>query len=105
MNRRKEIGTLYSIGMDIQALRNHFSREFLFEQGKSFLLSVLITLGIMLGIAGLFKSVDMKALILYFPYLVFLGFAVLVYGLILLIYWTGLSAILNHEPIDLIRGI
>ncbi|MHC3403304.1 ABC transporter permease [Aerococcus sp. Group 2] len=105
MNRRKEIGTLYSIGMDIQDLRNHFSREFLFEQGKSFLLSVLITLGIMLGIAGLFKSVDMKSLILYFPYLVFLGFSLLVYGLNLLIYWTGLSAILNHEPIDLIRGI
>lgn len=105
MSRRKEIGTLYSIGMDIQALRNHFSREFLFEQGKSFLLSALITLGIMLGIAGLFKSVDMKSLILYFPYIVFLGFSLLVYGLNLLIYWTGLSAILNHEPIDLIRGI
>ncbi|MDK6596818.1 MULTISPECIES: ABC transporter permease [Aerococcus] len=105
MSRRKEIGTLYSIGMDIQALRNHFSREFLFEQGKSFLLSALITLGIMLGIAGLFKSVDMKSLILYFPYLVFLGFSILIYGLNLLIYWTGLSAILNHEPIDLIRGI
>lgn len=105
MSRRKEIGTLYSIGMDIQDLRNHFSREFLFEQGKSFLLSALITLGIMLGIAGLFKSVDMKALILYFPYLVFLGFSILVYGLNLLIYWAGLSAILNHEPIDLIRGV
>ncbi|MHA6393673.1 hypothetical protein ACX3TR_07600 [Aerococcus mictus] len=47
----------------------------------------------------------MKSLILYFPYIVFLGFSLLVYGLNLLIYWTGLSAILNHEPIDLIRGI
>ncbi|MDK6369864.1 MULTISPECIES: ABC transporter permease [Aerococcus] len=105
MSRRKEIGTLYSIGMDLKALKQGFTKEFLIEQGKSFLLAVLISLVIMAGIAGAFRSIEMKAFVFYFPYVEFIIFSCLIYGLNLIIYRLGLKSLLDHEAIDLIREI
>lgn len=104
LSRRKEFGTLYTIGMDSKALKKRFNKEFLFEQLKSFLLSVVISLFLMMIIAQLYRSVNIKALILYFPYVEFLVFSGLVYGLNLLIYRAGLNLILSYNPIELIKG-
>lgn len=47
MSRKKEIGSLYSCGMDLDELKSVYQKEFIYEQIKSLILAILISLGVM----------------------------------------------------------
>jgi len=103
MSRRKEIGTLYSIGMDKENLKKKYEKEFLLEQIKSLIFALFISIIFMIVVASLFKSIDFRNLILYFPYLEFILFSVLVYAINFIIYKFSLKNILKLDPIKLIK--
>lgn len=105
MSRKKEIGSLYSIGMDIDDLKKQYSKEFVLEQGKSFGISIIISIILAFVISLFFKDVSFKNLLAYFPYLEFMGFSILVYGINFLIYLASLKAILKNQAINLIRNV
>lgn len=105
MSRKKEIGTLYSCGMDLDELKSTYLGEFIEEQIKSFIFAILISLGVMFAISIFSSSLTMKNLLLYYDYKLFLGFSLIVYGINLLIYHFSLKRILDRPTIDLIRTI
>ena len=103
--REKEIGSLYSSGMDISELKGKYEKEFLLEQVKSFLLVSFISLGVMITIAILSSQFSLSILLRYYDYKIFLAFSILVYGINILIYRFSLKRILDRPTIDLIRTI
>ena len=105
MSRKKEIGSLYSCGMDVDELKNIYQREFIGEQVKSFIISIMVSLGVMFVISLIASDLRMSTLIEYYDYKSFLGFSLLVYGINLLIYHFSLKRILDRPTIDLIRTI
>nr|WP_072537580.1 FtsX-like permease family protein [Anaerococcus mediterraneensis] len=105
MSRKKEIGSLYSCGMDEDELKNIYQREFIGEQVKSFIISIMVSLGVMLVISLVVPDLRMSTLIKYYDYKSFLGFALVVYAINLLIYHLSLKRILDRPTIDLIRTV
>ena len=105
MSRKKEIGSLYSCGMDVDELKNIYQKEFIEEQVKSFIISIMVSLGVMLAISLIVPDLRMSALIKYYDYKSFLGFSLVVYGINLIIYHFSLKRILDRPTIDLIRTI
>lgn len=105
MSRKKEIGSLYSCGMDVDELKNIYQREFIGEQVKSFIISIMVSLGVMLVISLVVPDLRMSTLIKYYDYKSFLGFSLVVYGINLIIYHFSLKRILDRPTIDLIRTI
>ena len=105
MSRKKEIGSLYSCGMDVDELKSIYQREFIGEQVKSFTISIMVSLGVMLIISLIVPDLRMSTLIKYYDYKSFLGFSLVVYGINLIIYHFSLKRILDRQTIDLIRTI
>ncbi|OLR64242.1 ABC transporter permease [Peptoniphilus porci] len=105
MSRKKEIGSLYSCGMDVDELKNIYQKEFIGEQVKSFIISIMVSLAVMLIISLVAPSLRMSTLIKYYDYKSFLGFSLVVYGINLIIYHFSLKRILERPTIDLIRTI
>lgn len=105
MSRKKEIGSLYSCGMDVDELKNIYQKEFIEEQVKSFIISIMVSLGLMFVISIIASDLRMSTLIKYYDYKSFLGFSLVVYGINLIIYHFSLKRILDRPTIDLIRTI
>ncbi|WP_200781887.1 ABC transporter permease [Peptococcus niger] len=105
INRKKEIGSLYSCGMDVDELKSIYQKEFIGEQVKSFTISIMVSLGVMLVISLVVPDLRMSTLIKYYDYKSFLGFSLVVYGINLIIYHFSLKRILDRPTIDLIRTI
>ena len=105
MSRKKEIGSLYSCGMDVDELKNIYQKEFIEEQVKSFIISIMVSLGLMFVISIIASDLRMSTLIKYYDYKSFLGFSLVVYGINLIIYHFSLKRILDRTTIDLIRTI
>ncbi|WP_099207717.1 ABC transporter permease [Urinicoccus timonensis] len=105
MSRKKEIGSLYSCGMDVDELKNIYQKEFIGEQIKSFTISIIMSLGVMFVISLIAPDLRMSTLIKYYDYKSFLGFSLVVYGINLIIYHFSLKRILDRPTIDLIRTI
>jgi len=105
MSRKKEIGSLYSCGMDVDELKNIYRKEFIEEQIKSFIVAGITTLGVMLVISRIAPNLSLNILIRYYDYKLFLGFSIVVYAINLLIYNFSLKRILDRPTIDLIRTI
>ena len=105
MSRKKEIGSLYSCGMDVDELKNIYQKEFIGEQIKSFTISIIVSLGVMFVISLIAPDLKMSTLIKYYDYKSFLGFSLVVYGINLIIYHFSLKRILDRPTIDLIRTI
>lgn len=105
MSRKKEIGSLYSCGMDVDELKSIYQKEFIEEQVKSFAISITVSLGVMLIISLIAPDLRMNTLIKYYDYKSFLGFSLVVYGINLIIYHFSLKRILDRPTIDLIRTI
>lgn len=105
MSRKKEIGSLYSCGMDVDELKNIYQKEFIGEQIKSFTISIIVSLGVMFVISLIAPDLRMSTLIKYYDYKSFLGFSLVVYGINLIIYHFSLKRILDRPTIDLIRTI
>ena len=105
MSRKKEIGSLYSCGMDVDELKNIYQKEFIGEQIKSFTISIIVSLGLMFVISLIAPDLRMSTLIKYYDYKSFLGFSLVVYGINLIIYHFSLKRILDRPTIDLIRTI
>ena len=103
MSRKKEIGSLYSCGMDVDELKNIYQKEFIEEQVKSFIISIMVSLGVMFIISIIASDLRMSTLIKYYDYKSFLGFSLVVYGINLIIYHFSLKRILDRPTIDLIR--
>ena len=105
MSRKKEIGSLYSCGMDVDELKNIYQKEFIEEQVKSFIISIMVSLGVVFIISIIASDLRMSTLIKYYDYKSFLGFSLVVYGINLIIYHFSLKRILDRPTIDLIRTI
>ena len=105
MSRRKEIGSLYSCGMDVDELKNIYQKEFIEEQVKSFIISIMVSLEVMFIISTIASDLRMSTLIKYYDYKSFLGFSLVVYSINLIIYHFSLKRILDRPTIDLIRTI
>ena len=105
ISRKKEIGSLYSCGMDVDELKNIYQKEFIEEQVKSFIISIMVSLGVMFIISIIASDLRMSTLIKYYDYKSFLGFSLVVYGINLIIYHFSLKRILDRPTIDLIRTI
>ena len=105
MSRKKEIGSLYSCGIDLDELKNIYQKEFIQEQAKSFIISIIVSLGVMFIISIIASDLRMSTLIKYYDYKSFLGFSLVVYGINLVIYHFSLKRILDRPTIDLIRTI
>lgn len=105
MSRKKEIGSLYSCGMDLDELKNVYEKEYINEQIKSLLIVVLTSIGIMFIISIFSSRLTFLSLLKYYDYKIFLGFSLAVYCINLLIYHFSLMRILDRPTIDLIRTI
>lgn len=103
ISRKKEIGSLYSVGMDIDELKGNYEKEFFLEQVKSFLLVSFISLGVMVIISILSSQLSLSILLKYYDYKMYFGFAIVAYAINLLIYKFSLKRILDRPTIDLIR--
>ena len=105
MSRKKEIGSLYSSGMDMDELKANYEKEFAGEEVKSFALVVLITIAVMAIVSFLSPKLSLSILMQYYDLKVFLVFSVLIYGINYLIYHISLGKILDVPTIDLIKTI
>ena len=105
MSRRKEIGSFYSCGMDLDELKRVYEKEYLNEQIKSLLIVILTSIGVMFIISIFSSRLTFLSLLNYYDYKIFLGFSLIVYCINLLIYHFSLKRILDRPTIDLIRTI
>lgn len=103
MSRKKEMGSLYSCGMDVDELKNIYRKEFIEEQIKSFIVAGITTLVVMFVISRIAPNLSLNVLIRYYDYKLFLGFSIVVYAINLLIYNFSLKRFLDRPTIDLIR--
>lgn len=105
MSRKKEIGSLYSSGMDLDELKKVYEKEYINEQIKSLFIVVLTSIGIMFIISIFSSRLTFLNLLKYYDYKIFIGFSFLVYGINLLIYHFSLKRILDKPTVELIRTI
>lgn len=105
MSRRKEIGSFYSCGMDLDELKRVYGKEYLNEQIKSLLIVILTSIGVMFIISIFSSRLTFLNLLRYYDYKLFIAFSLVVYGINVLIYHLSLKRILDRPTIDLIRTI
>lgn len=105
MARKKEIGNLYSIGMEKTDLEKLLKQEFVFEQIKSFALAILMTFLVIIIMSIISSGYSFYVFLKYYNHLAFLVFSIVVYAANLLIYHFSLKRILDRPTIDLIRTI
>lgn len=105
MARKKEIGSLMSCGIDEEELKYKYTRDFILEEIKSLAIVLIVSFVALLIIANISPTMDMKILLSYFEYKYFIAFAILIYGINILIYKLSLKNILKIDPIDLIREV
>ena len=103
MSRKKEIGSLYSCGMDLDELKKVYEKEYINEQIKSLLIVVLTSIGVMFIISIFSSRLTFLNLLRYYDYKLFIAFSLVVYGINVLIYHLSLKRILDRPTIDLIR--
>ena len=103
LNRKKEIGILYSCGMDKIELKKKLTHSFIMEQIKSFFIVILLST-ILIFIIPIFSwTVTPKILFSYFDYLIFILFAGLIYGVNILIHRSAVNKILDMPVIEVIK--
>ena len=105
MSRKKEIGSLYSCGMDLDELKKVYEKEYINEQIKSLLIVILTSIGVMFIISIFSSRLTFLNLLRYYDYKLFIAFSLVVYGINVLIYHLSLKRILDRPTIDLIRTI
>lgn len=105
MSRKREIGNLYSIGMEKTDLEKLLKQEFVFEQIKSFALAILVTFVVITIMSIISSGYSFYVFLKYYNHLAFLVFSIVVYGINFLIYSLSLKRILDRPTIDLIRTI
>ena len=105
MSRKKEIGSLYSCGMDLDELKRVYEKEYINEQIKSLLIVILTSIGVMFIISIFSSRLTFLNLVRYYDYKLFIAFSLVVYGINVLIYHLSLKRILDRPTIDLIRTI
>ena len=105
LSRKKEIGSFYSCGMDLDELKRVYGKEYLNEQIKSLLIVILTSIGVMFIISIFSSRLTFLNLLRYYDYKLFIAFSLVVYGINVLIYHFSLKRILDRPTIDLIRTI
>ncbi|WP_394022868.1 FtsX-like permease family protein [Anaerococcus martiniensis] len=105
MSRKREIGNLYSIGMEKTDLEKLLKQEFVFEQIKSFALAILVTFVVITIMSIISSGYSFYVFLKYYNHLAFLVFSIVVYGINFLIYSLSLKRILDRPTIDLIRTL
>ena len=105
LSRKKEIGSFYSCGMDLDELKRVYGKEYLNEQIKSLLIVILTSIGVMFIISIFSSRLTFLNLLRYYDYKLFIAFSLVVYGINVLIYHLSLKRILDRPTIDLIRTI
>lgn len=103
LNRKKEIGTLYSCGMDKSELKKNLTSNFIMEQIISFFIVILLSIILIFIISILSWTLTPKILFSYFDYLIFILFAGLIYGVNILIHRSAVNKILNRPVIEVIK--
>src|SRR5699024_9475243 len=94
MSRKKEIGSLYSCGMDMDQLKTTYQKEFISEQVKSFILSIFVSLVVMSVISIFSPSLSLEIMLRYYNYWFFIIFSIAVYAINISIYHFSLKRIL-----------
>lgn len=105
MSRKKEIGSLYSCGMDLNELKKVYEKEYINEQIKSLLIVILTSIGVMFIICVFSPRLTFLNLLRYYDYKLFIAFSLVVYGINVMIYHLSLKRILDSPTIDLIRTV
>ena len=105
LSRKKEIGSFYSCGMDLDELKRVYGKEYLNEQIKSLLIVILTSIGVMFIISIFSSRLTFLNLVRYYDYKLFIAFSLVVYGINVLIYHLSLKRIIDRPTIDLIRTI
>lgn len=103
LSRKRQIGSLYSCGMEKEEMMRLYLMEFVTEEIRAIGITALITALVMIVVDFLFAAISMKVLLLYFPWLFFVVFSVLIYGVNLVIYYIALRNILKQPVIHLIQ--
>lgn len=103
LSREREIGCLYSCGMDKKMIHTLLRKEFIAEEIKSFVIAVVATFAFMFILSGLSDEFNFKILLKEYGYLEFLIFAALVYVINFFIYNITLRKILQKPIIEIIK--
>ena len=103
MSREREIGCLYSCGMDKKMIHTLLRKEFIAEEIKSFVIAVVTTFAFMFILSALSDEFNFKILLKEFGYLEFLISSVLVYVINIFIYNITLRKILQKPIIEIIK--
>lgn len=103
MNRKREIASLLSAGMEMNSLVKLYSKDFVLEQIKSLSL-VLIGLFSFSYLISIFsESIDLIVIARFYPYLGFFLSAISIYGFNILLYRSTLKNYMKIPIIDLIK--
>lgn len=103
LSREREIGSLYSCGMDKKMIHTLLRKEFIAEEIKSFVIAVVATFAFMFILSVLSDEFNFKILLKEYGYLEFLISSVLVYVINIFIYNTTLRKILQKPIIEIIK--
>ncbi len=103
LSREREIGSLYSCGMDKKMIRTILRKEFIVEEIKSFVIAVVATFAFMFILSVLSDEFNFKILLKEYGYLEFLISSVLVYVINIFIYNITLRKILQKPIIEIIK--
>ena len=103
LSREREIGSLYSCGMDKKMIHTLLRKEFIAEEIKSFVIAVVTTFAFMFILSALSDEFNFKILLKEFGYLEFLISSVLVYVINIFIYNITLRKILQKPIIEIIK--
>ncbi|MDD7731565.1 MAG: ABC transporter permease [Ezakiella sp.] len=103
LSREREIGSLYSCGMDKKMIHTLLRKEFIAEEIKSFVIAVVATFVFMFILSSLSEKFNFKILLKEFGYLEFLISSVLVYVINIFIYNITLRKILQKPIIEIIK--
>lgn len=99
----KEIGVLQSLGIHRKDLAAEYQKHYSLEQVKSFVLVFILLAIVILVTSWLNPDLSLPILLNYFPWPVFMSFALIIYLLNIVIFHYSLKRILNQAIIDLIR--
>lgn len=105
MSRKKEIGTLYSCGMDILELKSTYEKEFFLEQVKAFIISIMVTLIVTAIISIISPILTIRIILRYFDWKIFIIFSMIIYLINIIMYKVSLNRILERPTIELIKVI
>lgn len=103
LSREREIGCLYSCGMDKKMIHTLLRKEFIAEEIKSFVIAVVATFAFMFILSVLSDEFNFKILLKEYGYLEFLISSVLVYVINIFIYNITLRKILQKPIIEIIK--